>query len=1358
MALKIGTHLSALTYYDVAIPSPDIMARQASAIDTSRMSDTLAAAHTAGDGVLTIATPRVWSEDPGYAGVPLTGLLTVRDSGATNGGVSRGSARYAYSTILGSSKLILTGSALFGTSDIACDAGSLVSRNYSSTWINDGASSLAANHVVSGRDTGYPAGLAASQSMRVIYQSSPATPAGTWTMTARGTGTLAVSVAGGAYSKTFAFVAGVCSSPTLAIPTVVTGQAWIITLTASSPSDPLHDARFIMPGGDPDSGKTFVQLYAENASNPSYFLHHPDYLAYYLPYAIVRTVDDNVNSQRTPPMKADWADRSKNTQLFGYNSVRSMPVEQEVQLCNEIGRDLWHSTSHRETDASILSLANYLLDNLDPRLRVWVEHNLEVWNWSYDAKYWAIARWSRETDGLASLTRSGTTATATWGVSALRRFVSGITRTGTTATATCPLHGLSVGSIVRVAGADQADYNGTVTVASIPTASTFTYAVANSPATPATGSMCAVGHGLIVGDSLLLTGAVDQGWDDTFTVASVTGLLSVTFTVSGSPATPGVAIEDHHILAYKNDAKVMPIDVGSLQFTMGIAAYAGSFSAAGTGLVEGDYFALSGCADARANGIWRAGKILSGTTLAIYPCPCSTRAMPTDTVGSATVAAAAGKAIKLRKIVSNAGASGYPQSDESAARWMGRRYQQIFAIMRPILGDRLVPVIGGWYVDSAYDVAILNQYKADNGGAFTGDEVVAVGPYAKTDAGGGADIREDAVNGWQRAVTSLTSAGGVATVTTSGDHGFAINDTVRIFGVTQPGYNGGFTILSVPSSTTLTYAVPGSPTSPAVATADGMRVSVGVKAGTQAVTSITRSGSLATVNLASHGYVQGNAVRISGADQAEYNGDFLIRSSTGGTFTISVAGSPATPATGTIKLGQSGAYLGRELVSLTSSGGVATATCPGHGLTSGQVWYPAGAGDSFADGQFSPATGSYRGARTITRVDADTFTFPATGTPPATATTAAGGGGARIWMQSDRTMAAGFAAMNAMISGTGPGAYPQLLAAFVAKYITPNGLRICAYESGQHLASTTGQSAATLFFELNRDPRMGDCYLDYYPMLDAAGFILANHYKSFGATGAGNQFGVVEYQGQAPGAKQIALTTLLTGTYFNPPLDGETPGGGTMPVRVKLTLGTGAAGQLANLRAQLKAQDPTTLAWSNSGSTITAGFSLLGGGNYEWLGTGLVPDGFLGAVSFSNSVTSEVYGYGYLPEELSPAFALIEAGYTSARAVKLEHLDADVSSAGGSQVSDLATYGTVGSFSTTTGFAADPAGLSTFANAYLGMAVSMTMEGSLLKGLNRKVAGYDPDTCIFTFAQDQAWDAAPTPGETFKIIGRRATS
>lgn len=68
------------------------------------------------------------------------------------------------------------------------------------------------------------------------------------------------------------------------------------------------------------------------------------------------------------------------------------------------------------------------------------------------------------------------------------------------------------------------------------------------------------------------------------------------------------------------------------------------------------------------------------------------------------------------------------------------------------------------------------------------------------------------------------------------------------------------------------------------------------------VTSITRSGSTATVTVAAHGIPIGKQfkVRIAGAVETEYNGDFDAVSATATTFTYTVSGTPTTPATGTI--------------------------------------------------------------------------------------------------------------------------------------------------------------------------------------------------------------------------------------------------------------------------------------------------------------------------------------------------------------------------------------------------------------------------------------------------------------------------
>jgi len=67
------------------------------------------------------------------------------------------------------------------------------------------------------------------------------------------------------------------------------------------------------------------------------------------------------------------------------------------------------------------------------------------------------------------------------------------------------------------------------------------------------------------------------------------------------------------------------------------------------------------------------------------------------------------------------------------------------------------------------------------------------------------------------------------------------------------------------------------------------------------ITSITRSSTIATVTTGTaHGYVTGDTVAISGANESSYNGSFTIVVTGTTTFTYVVSGSPTTPATGTI--------------------------------------------------------------------------------------------------------------------------------------------------------------------------------------------------------------------------------------------------------------------------------------------------------------------------------------------------------------------------------------------------------------------------------------------------------------------------
>lgn len=73
------------------------------------------------------------------------------------------------------------------------------------------------------------------------------------------------------------------------------------------------------------------------------------------------------------------------------------------------------------------------------------------------------------------------------------------------------------------------------------------------------------------------------------------------------------------------------------------------------------------------------------------------------------------------------------------------------------------------------------------------------------------------LKGRQFAVASLTSSGGVATVTTRTLHGLATNDVVVVRGSDDPEYNGEFTA-TVTGTTTFTFSVTGTPAGTATGT------------------------------------------------------------------------------------------------------------------------------------------------------------------------------------------------------------------------------------------------------------------------------------------------------------------------------------------------------------------------------------------------------------------------------------------------------------------------------------------------------------------------------------------------------------
>lgn len=114
--------------------------------------------------------------------------------------------------------------------------------------------------------------------------------------------------------------------------------------------------------------------------------------------------------------------------------------------------------------------------------------------------------------------------------------------------------------------------------------------------------------------------------------------------------------------------------------------------------------------------------------------------------------------------------------------------------------------------------------------------------------------------------------------------------TVNAYGTTISGHNL-YILTLVDSAVTLVYDLEEGVWSQWTSLTAGSPVSV---------SSITRSGDIATVVATSHGFSDGAPVLMAGATPSDYNGIKQITYVDANTFTFDVTGSPTTPATGTI--------------------------------------------------------------------------------------------------------------------------------------------------------------------------------------------------------------------------------------------------------------------------------------------------------------------------------------------------------------------------------------------------------------------------------------------------------------------------
>lgn len=116
-------------------------------------------------------------------------------------------------------------------------------------------------------------------------------------------------------------------------------------------------------------------------------------------------------------------------------------------------------------------------------------------------------------------------------------------------------------------------------------------------------------------------------------------------------------------------------------------------------------------------------------------------------------------------------------------------------------------------------------------------------------------------------VTNVAGSGTVATLTTATSHGFIVGERVTVSGLTNTGFNGSFTIATVPTTTTFTYSN---------GTSLGSTGDNGVASIQATVSNKQLSGNAAILTTsAAHGLSAGYWINVTGVDTA-LNGNWQI--------------------------------------------------------------------------------------------------------------------------------------------------------------------------------------------------------------------------------------------------------------------------------------------------------------------------------------------------------------------------------------------------------------------------------------------------------------------------------------------------
>jgi hypothetical protein len=119
--------------------------------------------------------------------------------------------------------------------------------------------------------------------------------------------------------------------------------------------------------------------YLDFARNHEKIIFNPDYLKFMRDYKVIRFM--NMSGVTRNPIQ-NWADRPHvdNATWGGAEGVRGAPIEIMVELANRLHADAWFNIPHAANNDYVRRFAQYVRQNLNPELKVYLEYSNETWN------------------------------------------------------------------------------------------------------------------------------------------------------------------------------------------------------------------------------------------------------------------------------------------------------------------------------------------------------------------------------------------------------------------------------------------------------------------------------------------------------------------------------------------------------------------------------------------------------------------------------------------------------------------------------------------------------------------------------------------------------------------------------------------------------------------------------------------------------------------------------------------------------------------------------------------------------------------------------------------------------------------